>query len=179
MKVEFIEFVNEIDELIKFITSDTWEFYGTPNPKPERLRRSFENGYYTGEGCRTFWIVADENNKIGTIRIYDLDDGAPLFDIMIHSKFKRQGIGTVAVNWLENFIFTNYPDIDRIEANTRVDNYAMRCVFHKCNFVKEAHHRKAWVGNDGIAYDAIVYGIIKEDWENKKITEVQWNDFKC
>jgi DNA-binding protein H-NS len=66
----------------------------------------------------------------------------------------------------------------RIEGNTRQDNYAMRCVFHKCGFVKEAHHRKAWTGQGGIPYDAIGYGITKEDWQNKKITPVDWNDFK-
>ena len=59
------------------------------------------------------------------------------------------------------------------------DNYAMRCVFHKCGFVKEAHHRKAWVGQDGRPYDAIGYGITKEDWRNGKTTPVNWNDFKC
>ncbi len=55
----------------------------------------------------------------------------------------------------------------------------MRCVFHKCGFLKEAHHRKAWVGQDGIPYDAIGYGITKEDWQSGKTTPVDWNDFKC
>ncbi|BCN29827.1 GNAT family N-acetyltransferase [Anaeromicropila herbilytica] len=64
--------------------------------------------------------------------------------------------------------------IDRIEANTREDNYGMRCVFHKSGFVKEAHYRKAWKG-----YDSIGYAIIREDWKNGVITPVNWNDFKC
>lgn len=178
MPIKFVEFIDEIEELIEFLTSDTWEFYGTPNPKPERIRRSYENGYYSSDDVKTFWVIADDNTRVGMVRIYDLEDGDPLFDIRILSKFKGQGIGTATVKWLTDYVFTNYPDKTRIEADTRQDNYAMRCVFHKCNFAKEGHHRKAWVGNDGMAYDAIVYAIIKEDWQNNKITEVQWDDFK-
>ena len=59
------------------------------------------------------------------------------------------------------------------------DNYAMRCVFHKCGFVKESHHRKAWIGKDKIPYDSIGYGITKEDWQTGHTTPVSWNDFKC
>jgi len=43
------------------------------------------------------------------------------------------------------------------------DNYAMRCVFHKCGFSKEAHYRKLWESKNGKLYDAIGYGITKED----------------
>lgn len=178
MKIHFEEFKDEVDTLIDFLTSDTWEFYGVPHLKPENIKANYENQYYTGGNCRTFWVISDENVKVGNIRIYDLEDGDPLFDIRILSKYKGLGIGTITVNWLVEFIFNNYPDKERIEADTRQDNYAMRCVFHKCGFAKEAHHRKAWIGQDGIPYDAIGYGITKEDWQNGKISPVNWNDFK-
>lgn len=178
MNLKFEEFIDDIDTLIEFLISDTWEFYGTPNPKPERVRASYENNYFTGGDCRTFWVVADENTKIGMVRMYDLENGDPLFDIRILSKYKGNGIGTKTIKWMVDFIFSNYPDKERIEANTRQDNYAMRSVFNKCGFVKEAHHRKAWVGSDGVTYDAIGYGIIKEDWMDGKVTLVNWDDFK-
>lgn len=57
MEIRFEEFKDEINALIEFLTSDTWEFYGTPNPKPERIRVSYENQYYTGDDCKTFWVV--------------------------------------------------------------------------------------------------------------------------
>lgn len=179
MKICFEEFKDEIDDLIEFLTSDTWEFYGTPNLKPERIRASYENQYYTGDDCKTFWVILDNDTKVGMIRIYDLQDGDPLFYIRILSKYKGMGIGTVTVKWLVDYVFNNFSDKERIEANTRQDNYVMRCVFHKCGFLKEAHHRKAWVGQDGIPYDAIGYGITKEDWQSGKTTPVNWNDFKC
>lgn len=182
MKIRFEEFKDEIDILVEFLTSDTWNFYGTPNPNPERIRASYENQYYTGDECKTFWVILDQDTKVGMIRLYDLQDDTPMFDIRILSEYKGIGIGTSTVNWLVDYIFNNFSDKVRIEANTRQDNYAMRCVFHKCGFVKESHHRKAW-GTWGVKggklYDAIGYGIIKEDWQNGKTTQVDWNDFKC
>ncbi len=179
MKICFEEFKDEIDTLVGFLTSDTWEFYGTPNQNPERIRESYEKHYYTGDDCKTFWVILDEGIKVGMIRIYDLQDDSPLFDIKILSKYKGMGIGTITVNWLVDYIFNNYSDNERIEGNTRQDNYAMRCVFHKCGFVKEAHYRKAWGSKNGKLYDAIGYGITREDWQNGKTTSVNWNDFKC
>ena len=178
MKLYFEEFRDEIDSLVEFLTSETWEFYGTPNSNPERIRASYENQYYNGEDCKTFWVILDQDTKVGMIRIYDLQDGDPLFDIRIMSKYKGKGIGTSSVKWLVDYIFNNFSDKERIEANTRQDNYAMRCVFHKCGFVKEAHHRKSWPCSNGEIYDAIGYGITKEDWQNGKTTPVNWNDFK-
>lgn len=179
MKISFKEFKDEIDTLVEFMTSDTWEFYGTPNPKPERIRASYENQYYTGDNCKTFWVILDQDTKVGNVRIYDLEDGDPMFDIKILSKYKGMGIGTITVKWLTDYVFNNFPDKIRIEANTRQDNYAMRCVFHKSGYVKEAYHRKGWQCSNGEVYDAIGYGITKEDWQSGKVTPINWNDFKC
>jgi len=178
MKICFKEFKDEIDTLVEFLTSDTWEFYGTPNLNPDRIRSSYENNYYTGDDCKTFWIIIDQDTKAGMLRIYDLEDDTPMFDIRILSKYKGVGIGAIAVNWLVDFVFNNFSHTERIEGNTRQDNYAMRCVFHKCGFAKEAHYRKGWVCRNGDVYDSVGYGITKEDWENGETTPVNWNDFK-
>jgi len=178
MEIRIEEFKNEIENLIEFMTSDTWEFHATPNSNPDRIREAYEKNYYTREGCKTFWIFLNNDKRVGMLRVHDLDDGAPLFDIRISSVYKGMGLGTRTVNWLINYIFNNYADIGRIEGNTRQDNYAMRCVFHKCGFVKESHYRKAWECKNGDVYDAIGYGITKEDWESGKITPVKWNDYK-
>lgn len=178
MKICFEEFKDDIDTLIEFLTSDTWDFFGEPNPNPERIRENYKNQVYTGDNNKTFWVISDQGIKVGMIRIYDLQDSTPLFDIRILSKYKGLGVGTATVNWIINYIFNNFSDKERIEGNTRQDNYAMRCVFHKCGFVKEAHYRKAWKDKSGKLYDAIGYGFIKEDWQNEKTTPVDWNDFK-
>lgn len=178
MNIHFEEFKNDVDTLVEFLTSDTWTYFGTPDPKPERIRKTY-NDLYTGDNIRAFWIVSEQGIRAGMIRIYDLEDDTPLFDIRILSKFKGMGIGTTTVKWLVDYIFTNFPDKKRIEADTRQDNYAMRTVFHKCGFVREAHFRKAWPDRqNGKLYDAMGYSILKEDWENGEVTPIDWNDFK-
>lgn len=179
MNLHFEEFKNEIDLLINFLTSDTWEFYGTPNPNPDRIRLSYENNYYSSDDIKTFWILLDDTIRVGMLRIYDLQDDTPMFDIRILSKYKGLGIGTDSLKWLTHYIFSNYPDSERIEGNTREDNYAMRCVFHKCGFVKEAHYRRGWPTQNDKTYDAIGYAILRHDWESNETTTVNWNDFKC
>lgn len=178
MKIYFEEFKDEIDTLVEFLTSETWAFHGDSNPNPEKIRESYKNHVYTGDNNKTFWVISDEGIKLGIIRIFDLQDSIPLFDIRILNKYRGMGIGTMAINWLIDYIFNNFPDKIRIEGNTRQDNYAMRCVFHKCGFVKEAHYRKAWRDKNGKLYNAIGYGFIKEDWQSEKSTPVDWNDFK-
>lgn len=178
MKICFEEFKNDIDTLTEFLTSDTWDFHGEPNPSPEKIRENYKNGVYSGDNCRTFWVILNQDTKVGIIRIFDLQDTTPLFDIRILSKYRELGVGTITVSWLIEYIFIKFSDKVRIEGYTRQDNYAMRCVFHRCGFVKEAHHRKAWGDKNGELHDAIGYGVIKEDWQNGKTTPVNWNDFK-
>ena len=71
------------------------------------------------------------NNTVLSInqQIYDLEDGDPLFDIRISGKYHGTGIVTVTVKWLKN------------RSKYKAGYYTMRCVFHKCGFVK-----KAWLG---------------------------------
>lgn len=178
MKICFEELEDDIDTLVEFLTSDTWDFHGVPNPTPEKIRSDYKNQVYSGNNSKTFWVILDPNIKVGIIRLYDLQDNTPLFDIRILSKYKGIGIGTTTINFIINYIFNNFSDTNRIEGNTRQDNYAMRCVFHKCGFAKEAHYRKSWEGKNRKLYDAIGYGITKEDWQNRKITPVNWDDFK-
>ena len=178
MNLVISEFKTEINELVDFMVSREWEFHGTSRSNPERLIAAYNNGYFTGEGIKTFWIKTSNEKNIGLIRLYDLDDGTPLFDLRLREECQGNGVGTKALKWLTDFVFTELENIDRIEANTRQDNYAMRKVFLKGGYVKEAHFRKAWVCHNGDVYDAIGYGITKEDWLNGTVTPVIWDDFE-
>lgn len=178
MNILVNEFKTEIDALVDLMVSSEWEFHATRKSNPERLIAAYHNGYFTGEGIKTFWIKTTDDKNIGLIRLYDLDDGTPLFDLRLRKEYQGNGVGTKALKWLTDYVFTEIEDIDRIEANTRQDNYAMRKVFLKGGYAKEAHFRKAWVCNNGDVFDAIGYGITKEDWKNDTVTPVVWEDFK-
>jgi RimJ/RimL family protein N-acetyltransferase len=181
MDIIITEFENsEKIPLIDFLLSGYWPFHSTPQIPKEKLELQYTKGYFNGEGNRTFLIKdKSDNTIIGVIRLFDLgsdpeDDETPLFDIKIKEEFRGKGIGKQALNWLTDFVFTNYPNKLRFEATTRIDNIAMRKVFEKCGFVKEAHYRQAWPDKDGNRYDCTGYAILRSDWMNKTKTKVDW-----
>jgi RimJ/RimL family protein N-acetyltransferase len=69
-----------------------------------------------------------------------------------------------AVRWLTEYLFTELPEIKRIEGHTRSDNVAMQRVFARCGYVREAHHRQAWNNSDGTVHDSYGYAILRQDW---------------
>jgi RimJ/RimL family protein N-acetyltransferase len=178
MNICYKEFRDEIDILVEFLKADTWEYHGNSSPSEEEIKRGYNNGVYTGEYCKTFWILLNEDVRVGMIRIFDLEDSTPLFDIRILSNYRGMGIGQHTIKWVTNYIFNTYEDKDRIEGYTRQDNYGMRTVFHRCGYMKEAHHRRAWKDKYGNFYDAIGYGILRGGWKENKRTAIDWDDFK-
>ena len=68
------------------------------------------------------------------------------------------------------------PGSDPNRGTHEKDNYAMRKVFFKCGYVREACYRKAWPSPDGTLHDSVGYGITREDWEENKVTPVDWGD---
>jgi RimJ/RimL family protein N-acetyltransferase len=169
--LSFIEFQKHmIDDLVSFLTNDTWPFHGQPNPTKESVRASYQKGFYTENGNQTFWIT-NNNVKIGMIRLFDLEDPTCLFDIRLKHDYRGKGKGVPALKWLINHVFSNFDDIIRIEGHTRWDNYAMRKTFYNSGFVKEAYHRNAWP-QEGQLYDSVGYAILRNDWKNKTVTEI-------
>ena len=100
----------------------------------------------------------------------------PLFDLRIRGSERGNGLGKEALNWLTKYMFTKWPNLDRIAGTTRVDNSPMRMTFSACVYVKEGHYRKDWGSSTGASYDTVKYGILREDWETGRTTPVNWND---
>jgi len=176
MKIDYLEFTPaDVQTLAGWLTSDTFPFHSGPNLTREIVVERVENGAYSNERTRTFWIMLDDGTRAGLVQLRDLGDSTPMFDLRLRTEMRGRGIGTLALQWLTEFLFTTYPAVERIEATTRQDNYAMRGVFRRCGYVKEAHYRLAWHGIDH-RYDAMGYAILREDWEHKTVTLPEWND---
>jgi RimJ/RimL family protein N-acetyltransferase len=179
MNISFAELKPEdSNELIDFLSAEEWPFHSTPLISKEKLTEQLKSGYFTGSGKRTF-LIRDNEKLIGVIRLFDLgddklDDEPPLFDIKITNEYHSKGVGEKALRWLTDLVFTEYPNKNRFEATTRVDNIAMRIVFEKCGFVKEAHYRQAWPDAAGKLYDCTGYSILRHDWKNKTKTPVKF-----
>lgn len=169
----------EQDLLVKWLSSEMWPFHVNTHLTRETVLNWIQVGTFTGTDCQVFWITTESCERVGLIRLFDLDDvddGYPLFDLRIRATERGKGIGQQALQWLTRYLFETYPQLNRIAGTTRNDNHAMRRVFQKCGYIKEGHFRQDWDGSDGKQYDTIHYAILREDWSNQTITPVNWED---
>lgn len=164
---------NMDNELVEFLTSETWPFHGQEKPSEDSIREALKNGFYTENGNKTFWIN-DNGEDIGIIRVFDLEDPTCLFDLRLKEKDRGKGFGFFCVKWLSDYVFTTYPHIIRIEAHTRIENLAMRKTLYKCGYVKEAYHRSAWPQGSKL-FDSVGYAVIRRDWEGDTVTLIDDN----
>jgi RimJ/RimL family protein N-acetyltransferase len=173
--VEGIEFrrfrSGEADELADLLAGEVWPYHGAPRVDHADVLRRASEGYYDNASARTFWITQN-GSPAGIVRLFDLDDGTPMFDLRVREPFRGKGIGTKALRWLTAYLFTELPSINRIEGTTRQDNLAMRRLFRGCGYVKEAHYRQASPGAGGTVHDAVGYAILRSDWGTGTVTPV-------
>lgn len=161
---------SEREQLIELLTSEHWPFHGQEQPTEESVQTLIDKGFFSGAGVKTFFVRREEK-AIGLLRLFDLEDPTALFDIRMKGLERREGYGFLAVKWLTSYTFVNYPDVMRIEGHTRADNIGMRKLFHKCDYVKESYHRKAWP-QAGKWFDSVGYAMLREDFENGTVTPV-------
>lgn len=151
--------VTDLDRVVEFLTGEEWPFHVVPRPTEAAVRAmSFTDAFWIGD--------------VGLLRLFDLADGTPMFDLRVRSAARGRGVGTAAVRWLTGHVFGNYP-ADRIEGTTRQDNHAMRRIFEKSGWAKESHYRAAWPGADRV-HDSVGYAVLRRDWETGTVTPVDW-----
>ena len=164
----------EAGRLADFLTAEPWPFHSGREDRG-RIRQRVADGYYDSDSTRTYWIIA-ENEHVGFIRLFDLGDSTPMFDLRIRAAARGRGLGTRALGWLTEHVFTAEPGASRIEGTTRQDNLAMRRVFRRSGYVQEGHYRDAWPDPDGTVHDAVGYAILRRDWLSGTTTAVEWDD---
>ena len=162
--------------LAEFLSTEDWPYHGSGAPGTAEVREQAAAGHYDNDQTRAFWIVTGTDAVAGLVRLLDLGDDTPLFDLRIRAAYRGAGLGTRALRWLTGYLFTEFPGIRRIEGTTRQDNQAMRRTFGKCGYVKEAHYRQAWPAPDGTIYDAVGYAILRPDWQAGTVTTPDWDD---
>ncbi|MFF5333609.1 GNAT family N-acetyltransferase [Streptomyces sp. NPDC013181] len=162
------------DELVAFLSGNTWPFHGRDVVEPGLARQWVDEGRFWGDDNRAFWIMRS-GERAGLVRLMDLTDNAPLFDLRIRAECRGRGLGAQALTWLTRYVFGEFPEVRRIEGNTRQDNAAMRRTFRRCGYVKEAHYRDAWPAADGTVHDAVGYAILRRDWASGTTTIPDWD----
>jgi len=167
---------DDAEALVAFLTAHLWPFHPDPRPDPANIRQRVGEGFYACDASsETYWIV-DADHRVGLLRLFDLSDPTPLFDLRIATPLRGLGYGRQSVEWLTQRIFDRYSDTRRVEATTRQDNWPMRRVLRHCGYVKEAHYRQAWPSAEGHHCDAVGYAILRSDWETGTTTITSFSD---
>ncbi|MFJ8160262.1 GNAT family N-acetyltransferase [Streptomyces sp. NPDC096136] len=156
--------------LVDFLSGDTWPFHVADVVCRAQARQWVEDGRYGGPDNRAFWITR-AGERAGLVRLTDLRDDTPLFDLRIRSQHRGRGLGGQALAWLTRNVFTEFPGVRRIEGNT-----AMRRALRRSGYVKEAHYRDAWPAADGRARDAVGYAVLRRHWLSGTTTVPDWDD---
>ncbi|TWP52112.1 GNAT family N-acetyltransferase [Lentzea tibetensis] len=158
---------DQAEELADFLTSSDWPFHSRV-PDRSTVLRQVADGHWDGPSAQTFWI-----ERRGVVRLFDLDDGSPLFDLRIAAAERGRGLGSRAVGWLTGYLFETLP-ANRVEATTRADNHAMRAVLAKHRYVLEARYRQTWPDRAGVLHDGVGYAVLRQDWDSGSVTPVNW-----
>ncbi|WP_422122179.1 GNAT family N-acetyltransferase [Planococcus sp. X10-3] len=169
--------MEEQEQLIHFMTTNSWPYHGQEHPVRALIQKTIEEGGYQSDQVTTFWVENDEGEQVGLVKIFDLQDDIPLFDLRIADPYRGKGYGPKALKMTADFVFLLAEKKIRLEGHTRHDNFAMRKAFERTGFVKEGHIRQAWFSTKENRYfDAVTYGMTREDWQQGITTPVLWED---
>ena len=156
-----VQLPDDHQRLVEFLCNDTWPLHSRSQLTDDDVAAMD----FSSDDVASFWIT-DGGQTVGLIRLLDLGDigeGAPLIDVRIASEHRGRRLGTRATDWLVEYLFDNYPELHRIEANTSADNLAMQRVLSRAGFTHEGTLRQAWRSDDGPWFDAMIYGILRSE----------------
>ena len=167
--VTYREFRKGVDDedLIDLLTSESWPMRMKPTFTRAEVEGEIAAGGYDADKHLTFLIVSAVD-VIGVVRLEEAYEERtdPQLDIRFRDSWRGKGLGEAAVRHITSEFFDRNPGRSRIEGQTRRDNVAMRKVFGKAGWVKEAVYRQAWAPDEnGVARDGLGYAILRPDWE--------------
>lgn len=160
--------------LVAFLTGNAFPFHLNGRPTAEEIERRIDEGAYRNEAQRSFWLVDGEEGRVGFVRLEDLGDPVPLFDLRLGEAYRGRGFGTRALRAVTSHVFGTMPAVNRFEGQTREDNVGMRRVFLRCGWLMEGYYREAWPVEAGAPLASIAYGILRRDWERGETTPIDW-----
>lgn len=163
-------------DLVAFLTGEEFPFHVRRTVNRTDAESAVDAGAFRDDEHDTSWLLHADLGRIGIVRLEDLADPVPLFDLRIAGRFRGQGLGVPALRATTDHVFRTMPAVTRFEGQTREDNVAMRRVFVRAGWVKEAHYREAWPVEGAAPLASVAYGVLRRDWETGTTTPVPWDD---
>lgn len=117
---------------------------------PLRLAISPANSSELVGSVSRYWISQDTNWMAAGIAIFD-------------PQYWGKGVGSEALSLWIDYLFDTAPELVRLDLQTWSGNPGMMKLAAKLGFKEEARYRKARIV-EGEYYDAIGYGILREEW---------------
>lgn len=175
---------SDAPELVAFLTENSFPFHVNSHSTLEQSEKRVSEGRFWNDDSQGYWVdsVSDGvTTRIGIVSLEDLEDiesgGSPVFDLRLHELFRGLGYGKSVLKSLSRFVFEKFPELTRFEGQTREDNVAMRKAFIAAGFVKEAYYRRSWPVLDAEPMASIAYGLLRDDWENGTVTQIDtWDE---
>ncbi|MTI71195.1 MAG: GNAT family N-acetyltransferase [Firmicutes bacterium] len=126
------------------------------------IKKEFEKDGFNSEKFKMLLIEIKDLNPIGLVYINFVRKGLARIGIVLCEKNSRgQGFGSKATDMVTKYIFNNFP-IERIEADTDLENIPAQRVLLKSDFKKEGvlrhfrYHHGEW-------RDFVVYSILRKE----------------
>lgn len=166
---------DEADQLVALLSGSTWPFQRTDSPTPDQCRAWIAEGVFSGDGQELHWVVAPDGERVGALHLEGLGDPTATTDFRLRGDMRGRGYGRAMAGFAADRAFFTYPHVVRVEAETRVDNVAMRRVLRASpGWVMEAYHRRGWRDSSGAFHDSVGYAILRDDWATGTVTPVPW-----
>ncbi|WCJ43149.1 Acyl-CoA N-acyltransferases (NAT) superfamily protein [Euphorbia peplus] len=154
--------ISDIDDFMIWATDEkvtkfcTWEPYSS---KQEGLN------YIKNTVIPHPWYKAIclKNRPIGSISVTKTADNIRVeLGYVLASKYWGKGIGTRAVKLMANIIFSDFPELERVEALVDVENVGSQRVLEKAGFTREGVLRK-YLLLKGRSRDMVMFSLLSID----------------
>ncbi|GLT78541.1 hypothetical protein SLA2020_500720 [Shorea laevis] len=111
--------------------------------------------------------VCLEGRPVGFVLFSQIGPGSArcrgTLSVALGRKYWGKGIITTALNMLVSAVLEEFPDVERVEAFTLVDNKAMQRVLAKLGFQKEGKLRKYLVIHGKVS-DVFMYSLLRSEY---------------
>ncbi|MCP4400273.1 MAG: GNAT family N-acetyltransferase [bacterium] len=117
----------------------------------------------------THFAIADDNEAFGTIGFSPGRDNCCKTAVMgywLSEMYWGRGIMSKVVPAFTGYVFKNFPEIVRLQAEVFEGNPASGRVLEKAGFMQEARLRQS-VFKDGKLMDDLIYAMLRGEWKEQ------------